>query len=115
MASIRLPSEAHWDINGPLTAFAGGGQTNAVALVASKMNRVTVVGTAADSVKLPQATVLGRELIVINSGANSVNVFPFLGDSINALSANAAFAVAAGKTAVFYSPVANIWYALLSA
>ena len=115
MSSVRLPSEVHWDINGPLTALAGGGQTGAPALSGSKMNRVTVVATAADSVKMPLADTLGRQLIVINSTANSLNVFPFLGDSINALSANTAFAVAAGKMAIFNSPAPNIWFVLLSA
>lgn len=97
-----------------ITAFATGGQTSAVPLT-SVINRITVVGSAADSVKLP-ASAAGLSLTVTNAAAtNSANVFPFLGDAINALGANAAFALAAGKTATFTSAVAGQWHALLSA
>ncbi len=115
MSSIRLPSETNWDVKDTITALAGGGQTNATALMRHKINRVTVVATAADSVMLPKADVLGGTLIVINATANSMNVYPFLGDNINALGANAAFAVAAGKSVLFVSPVAGTWYGNLSA
>jgi hypothetical protein len=96
------------------TALAGGGQAGAVPMTGD-INVVTTVGTAADSVLLPPAAA-GREITVTNAAAaNSMNVFPFSGDKINALSANAAFAVAAGKTCTFLSAVAGQWYALLSA
>ena len=82
------------------------------------VNRVTTVGTAGDSVKLP-ATVANVSIgsIVVANGAavNSANVFPQTGDQINALGANVAFAIAAGKTANFYSAGAGQWYAILSA
>jgi hypothetical protein len=105
-----------------ITAFAGGGQTNAV-LLGSMQNRVTTVGTAADSVRLPPAK-RGMEITVINAAAsNSMNVFPSSqaqggvsgGDSINALAQNAAFAVAAGKVATFYCCTDGIWHSILSA
>jgi hypothetical protein len=101
-------------VSDSLTAYAGGGQTNGTALTAY-INRVTTVATAADSVKLPAATP-GADVVVINAAAsNSMNVFPATGEFINAGSANAAFAVAAGKTAHLVSPVAGRWYAILSA
>jgi hypothetical protein len=97
-----------------ITAFAGGGQASATPLL-SMLNRVTTVGTAADSVKLP-AAVPGMEITVINAHAtNSMNVFPSTGDAINALGANAAFALAATKTATFFSTVAGVWHSQLSA
>lgn len=100
-------------VNG-ITAYAGGGQTNATLLGAS-INRVTTVATAADSVKLPAATV-GARIDVINAAAsNSMNVFPATGESINALSANTAYAVAANKTVTFICAVAGIWNANLTA
>ena len=89
-----------------LTAHSGGGQTNALALTGI-MNRITTVAAGGDSVVLP-VSLAGMEITVINAAAsNSMNVFPSAADNaaaggkINALSANAAFAVAAGKTAVF--------------
>lgn len=98
-----------------ITAFATGGQASAVPLT-TVLNRVTIVGTAADSVKLPQAIAGMSGITVYNSAAaNSLNVFPFLGDSINALAANTAFAVPAGKNVVFGCAVNGTWHAILSA
>lgn len=101
-------------VNG-LTAHAGGGQASATALTAS-INRVTVCATAADSVALPAAKA-GACITVINAGAASANVFPVNGgtDSINALAANAAFAVANGKTCEFLCANDGVWHTNLSA
>jgi hypothetical protein len=102
-----------------ITAHAGGTQAGAIADANAQLpamqNRVTVVGTAADSVVLPTA-VAGMNIVVANAAAvNSMNLFPNTGDAINALAANAAFAVAAGKVATLYCMVAGTWHALLSA
>lgn len=113
-------------ITDTITAAAGGGQTNAV-LLTSAVNRVTVVATAADSVKLPlcqtgpvdavgagqPVNTLGQMMYVINAdAADSMNVFPSTGGFINALSQNSAYAVAANKTVGFVC-IGNIWYSLL--
>jgi hypothetical protein len=101
-----------------ITAFASGGQASATQLTAV-VNRVVTVATAADSVKLPATTNVAAgqciEITVTNAAANSLNVFPATGDAINALGANAAFAVAAGKTATFFCVNAGVWHSLLSA
>jgi hypothetical protein len=97
-----------------LTALAGGGQANA-AVVPAQINRVTTVATIADSVKLPKATVGAWPLVVINAAANSMNVFPSSGDAVNALSADAAFAVAANKTVLFFCAVAGTWNSITTA
>ncbi len=97
-----------------ITAFAGGGQGSAVALT-SVINRVTTVGTAADSVKLPAAKA-GASLSVINAAAaNAMAVFPATGDAINALSANASLSVAANKTVMFECAVDGTWHSILTA
>jgi hypothetical protein len=97
-----------------LTAHAGGGQTSALQLAAA-INRITTVATGNDSVKLP-ISVAGLDVVVINAAsANSLNVFGQTGDIINALSANTAFAVAAGKTCTFYCCTAGQWHSILSA
>jgi hypothetical protein len=98
-----------------LTAHAGGGQGSATALPAL-INRVTTVASAGDSVVLPTSVAGMEGLVVVNATAtNSMNVFPASGDAINALGANAAFAVAAGKAATFYCANAGQWHAVLSA
>ena len=97
-----------------ITAFSTGGQASAV-LLTTVINRVTTVAAANDSVKLP-AAVAGLVITVTNAAAvNSMNLFPNTGDAINALAANAAFAIVAGKTATLSCAVAGQWHAVLSA
>ena len=97
-----------------ITAHSGGGQGSAVPLT-TVLNRVTTVAAAGDSVLMP-ASVAGMQITIANAAAtNSMNVFPATGDAINALAANAAYALAAGKTATLYCTVAGTWHALLSA
>lgn len=112
-------------VNG-LTAHAGGGQANGVLITAS-VTRFTTVATLADSATLPATSIAGTEinnnilnglcleLEIANAGANSMNIFPAVGEQINALGANAAFALAAGKTAYFTSTNSGQWHAVLSA
>lgn len=97
-------------VRGGITAHAGGGQGSAVLLRAA-YNRVTTVATAGDSVRLPVA-VPGASVVVFNRGAESMNVFPATGQSINALAVNTALAVAAGGGRRFICVVAGIWDAL---
>lgn len=103
-----------------ITAHAGGAQTNAVEL-ATNINNITTVATAADSVKLPAPTTtnkspsgpldnLGNLVIVINSGANTLAVFPDSGSTINGGSANASISVAAGDVVHFFQTSAGTWF-----
>lgn len=96
-----------------IVAHAGGGQGSGT-LVTTVLNRVITVATIGDSVLLP-ASVPGMQITVANGAANSLNLFPAVGDQINALGANAAFAIAGGKTATLYCMVAGQWHAVLSA
>lgn len=100
-------------VNG-LTAHAGGGQGSATPCTAV-INRFTTVATAADSGVLP-VSAPGMQITVTNAAAtNSMNLFPATGEQVNALGANAAFALAAGKTASLTCAVAGQWHAVLSA
>lgn len=97
-----------------LTAHAGGGQASGTPITAMSA-RFTVVATAADSGTLP-VSVAGMELTVINATAtNAMNVFPAVGDTINALGANTAFSLAAGKTMMAFCVTAGQWHTILSA
>lgn len=109
-------------VSSGLTAHAGGGQANALALT-SQGNQISTVATAADSVVLPPA-VAGLEISVTNNAAaNAANVYPASatqggvagGDAINALGVNAAFSLAANKTALFICNVTGVWAAVLTA
>jgi hypothetical protein len=93
-----------------IVAFATGGQTNATNLT-NHFNRVTTVATIADSVKLPPAVFGTLPVYVVNATANSMNVFPQTGDAINLLSANTAFAQAAGIARMYICFVTGNWTA----
>ena len=97
-----------------ITALAGGAQAGATALT-TVINRITTVVTAGDSVRLP-TSVAGLQVTVYNAAAvNATNVFPNTGDAINALAANTAFSLPAGKNATFGSAVNGTWHAIVSA
>jgi len=124
------PASGQWYSNGIGTGFAGqfptvsyvnnltakvGGGQSASTPVTTCINRFTTVTTAADSATLPLAAG-GMQINVANAAAvNSMNVFPNTGDAINALGANAAFALPAGKNVTFSSAGAGFWHAVLSA
>lgn len=101
-------------VDNAITAAAGGGQANAVQLN-YRTSRVTTVATGNDSVKLPKA-LAGMSMIVINAAAaNSMNVYPSSGESINALAADTAIAVAANKHIFFTCAVNGVWNSNLTA
>lgn len=104
-------------VSDAVTAFAGGGQASATQLVGNAGN-VTVVATAADSVKLP-AGIAGRVFFLQNSdAADSMQVFGNGTDTINGVATATGVAQAAGKSAVYFcltnQPAAK-WFRVLSA
>lgn len=91
-----------------VTATPAGTQANSVKL--TSINRFTTVASAGDSATLPPSAP-GMTVVNINDAAtNAMNVFPSLGDKINALATNAAFSqtVASGPT-IFYCTAAGQW------
>jgi hypothetical protein len=91
-----------------ITAFASGGQTNAI-LLTTEYNVVNTVAAAGDSVKLPPA-VGGLRVVVFNRGANALALFPNTSDVIEALAVDTSISVAAaGKIALFCTDD-TIWY-----
>lgn len=105
--SSLLPNATFTQTFEGLTALAGGGQTGAPVL-SNGINVFTTVATAGDSADLP-ANVLGKIITVVNTTVTSMNVFPSLGDTINALSANTALAVAGGATTQFIGATTTNW------
>lgn len=77
-------------------------------------NRFSTCAHAADACTLPPA-LAGREVWVINDGAAALAVYPTSGVAIDALSADAAFSLAAGKRARFYAFSATSWASFKSA
>lgn len=87
-------------------AAAGNSQGTATALTAEQ-NAVT----AADGTKgvvLPTAEA-DRSVTVLNDGTDVLKVYPAPGAQINALGANVAFSLGAGKAATFMGRSATLW------
>lgn len=80
------------------------------------ISRVTTSATAGNAVKLPAAKA-GTTVIVFNkAAANAVGVYPqAAADVINALSAGAAYSLAATKGAIFVCAVDGQWDTILTA
>jgi len=90
-----------------LTAFAGGGQSGALALT-SEINRVTTVATAGDSIKLP-VSVAGEQIMVINSGANPIQVFGASGETINGVASATGISQGINTSAVYVCTTPGNW------
>lgn len=100
------------DVTDSITA---SGTTNADAVALSTViNRVTTAAASTGAVLMaPEA---GSAVVVINSGANALLVYPSTGASINALTATTGgFSVAAGGRAMFVGLSSSRWFAILSA
>ena len=98
--------------NGSGLSAAGTTQGTATAIT-NQTNEFTTVAASSGAI-LPSPE-QGEFIFVANAGANAMNVYPATGHSINALAANAAFSLAAGKNALFWAATASKWYVNLSA
>lgn len=77
----------------------GTTQVDALALMAD-WNNITIVAAGAGAV-LPEIAG-GQSVLVQNSGANSLNVYPPDGAEIDALGADAPYVLAPGKMQIFW-------------
>lgn len=90
-----------------ITAHAGGGQGSAYALT-KKCSYVTVVASANDSLVMPAAKV-GMEMFVGNAGANTLYLYPAVGEQILGRAVNANTTVATTKGIMMVCIVDGIW------
>ena len=74
---------------------------------------ITTAASNPSGVTLPTATA-GRTIIITNKGANSVNVYPATGGSIDALAANAAVALPVNGVIEFIASSTSQWYSTVS-
>jgi len=113
MTSLTLVTPIFTSTNN-ITASATQTQVGATALT-TNLNRVTVVVTPGDAVRLP-ASYAGRIIRVKNAHAtNAIGVFPPVGDAINALGTNTVYSIPAQKAVEFFCMAPNQWDTLLTA
>jgi hypothetical protein len=103
-AAITIPLLSCQD---QITATPGGGQPNAFQLEAI-FNRVTVVGSAGDSVQLTQATT-GASQLVINAGGQSLDIYGNGTDTLDTHGPGAPETLAAGSWVWFYCLTPGQW------
>lgn len=98
---VQVPSASQ-----AITAFAGGGQGSATALIHS-YNVITVVATAGDSVRLPDVFDVNSVIYIKNDdAAEAADVFPASGDDLGA-GVDTAVSLAAGSSLTFIATAAN--------
>ena len=89
-----------WSSATGLTAHAGGGKTNALKLTAT-INEIAVVASGADSVLLPPG-VPGDVVVIINAGANALQVFGSGTDTIDGVATATGVALTNPASAWFF-------------
>ena len=103
---IAYPSGVH----SAITAHAGGGQASALQLI-RPFSIITISATNGDSVKLPAAFAPGTVMEIINAdAAQTVDVFPGIGDDLGA-GANNAINIIAGESIKFVAIAENTTWA----
>jgi hypothetical protein len=85
-------------------------QTQGEGALVSGVNEVSTVANANDTVTLP-AAVAGRQCIVINNGANTLQIFPASGDNINTGAVDASTTAATGDNILFIAINSTKWEA----
>jgi len=91
------------------TAISAAGSVQGDATALSKEINVVSTVTAGQGVRLPTATA-GMMLIVNNTSANSLNVYPAAGAAINLLATNAAFTHVSNASVQYYAVSSTQWY-----
>jgi hypothetical protein len=89
---------------------AGSTQGTATALTRD-INIVNTVAPSANGVILPTA-VSGMMLTIVNTTANTLQVYPASGAAIDALAANAAFSMVGNARIQFAAATGTLWYSI---
>lgn len=91
-----------------ITATAGGGQANAFQIT-SQTARVSTVATLGDSIQLPPSAP-GLELLIINHGANAMQVFGNGTDVVDDQGATTGVSQMANSLVIYSCATAGKWY-----
>lgn len=75
----------------------------------SDFNVITTASSNPSGVTLPTAT-QGRRVVIVNKGANTVNVYPASGGTIDALAQNTSIALPANQVMIFNASSTTQWY-----
>jgi hypothetical protein len=90
-------------------AVTAGTNAQGQGALTSDYNVITTAAASPSGVTLPTATI-GRRIIIVNKGANVVNVYPATGGFIDAIAVNTSIAVAIGAVMEFNASSTTQWY-----
>jgi hypothetical protein len=108
MANELKVTELFVPVQASITANTGSTQGTGEDLT-SGINNVATCANVGDAVTMPTAEV-GLEVTIRNAGANACDVFPFLGDQLNASGANTAESLAAGANITYLCLTTALWF-----
>jgi hypothetical protein len=91
-----------------------GTNTQGQGALTSDYNVITTAAANPSGVTLPTATI-GRRIVVVNKGANPINIFPATGGTIDALAANASIQLAVNGVMEFNASSTTQWYSSFNA
>jgi len=106
--SLTTPSLSGETFSTAATVTAG---TNAQGqgAVTNDYNVITTAASNPSGVTLPTATT-GRRIVIVNKGANAVNVYPASSGFIDALAINTSIQIAVNGVMIFNASSATQWY-----
>ena len=91
---------------------AGSTQGAATAITKYLTEVTTVVDSSADGMVLPEAVVGAIHVVINNDSADDIDVFPAVGDFINALSVNIPFNMLQQTKTTFVCQVVDNWISI---
>jgi hypothetical protein len=91
------------------SSISAAGSTQGTATPLTSDYNVINTAAAGSGVILPTATT-GRRIIVVNRGANTVNVYPATSSSIDALAVNAPITLPVAGVLIFNAASVALWY-----
>jgi hypothetical protein len=106
-ASVTIDSLLVQSTTAGITASTTQTQGAATALL-ENINEIATVANASDAIKMP-AAVAGLRIVIINNGANTVQIFPASGDNFSGSAANASVTLASGSNVEFVAYNATVW------
>ena len=116
---VKCSSALNWiedydvgDVQNSITA--GTTQTQGQVPLTKVLSRVATCANANDVVTLAAARAR-RQCVVVNDGAQTLQVFPASGDAIDAGAVDASTTIAAGKRRIFMALDGTTWVSILGA
>jgi hypothetical protein len=109
--TINLAPSGGFVAFGVSTGISAAGSTQGTATALTRPINVVSTVSSGQGVVMPTTTA-GMRIVIINTSATALNVYPATGGAINAGATNAAYSLAAGGRLEFVATSTTQWYTL---